>query len=122
MTSSRKPLAWVGSSKSDFLRLPQQIQRMMGYALNIAQQGAKDDDAKPLHGFGGCSVLEIVKSDGVGTYRAVYTVRFEDAMYVLHVFQKKSKSGIKTPKLDMDLIQSRLKDAQYIHDNRMKGL
>ncbi|HXF28493.1 MAG TPA: type II toxin-antitoxin system RelE/ParE family toxin [Chlamydiales bacterium] len=86
----------------------------------MAQQGFKDEDTKPLLGFGGCSVLEIVKSDGHGTYRSVYTVRFSDAVYVLHVFQKKSKTGIKTPKPDMDLIQSRLSDAQYIHEDRMK--
>jgi phage-related protein len=121
MEASRKPVVWVGSSKRDLLKLPRGVQKMMGYSLNVAQQGLEDDDTKPLLGFGGRSVLEIVKNDESGTFRSVFTVRFEDAIYVLHVFQKKSKTGIKTPKQDMELIRSRLQDAQYIHEARMKG-
>ncbi len=112
----RARLGWIGSSKRDLLTLPREIQRMFGYSLNIAQQGEKDDDTKPLKGFGGCSVLEIVKNDGNGTYRAAYTVKFKDVVYVLHVFQKKSKTGIKTPKQDIDLIRDRLNEAKRIHE------
>ncbi len=119
MNPSRKPLVWVGSSKKDLLNLPREIQKAIGYSLNIAQRGMKDDDAKPLLGFGGASVFEIVKSDGYGTYRGVYTVKFQEAVYVLHVFQKKSKSGIKTPKIELDLINSRLRDAYYIHNGNL---
>lgn len=86
--------------------------RMPGYALYQAQLGAKHDSAKPLKGFGGAGVLEIV-ADHVGdTFRAVYTVKFATAIYVLHAFQKKSKIGIKTPPEDMELIQRRLKAAE----------
>lgn len=112
----RIPLDWIGSSKRDLLALPKEIQRMFGYSLNIAQQGEKDDDTKPLKGFGGCSVLEIVKNDADGTYRAVYTVKFKDILYVLHVFQKKSKKKIKTPQQDIELIKSRLIDAKRMHE------
>jgi phage-related protein len=113
---SRKPITWVGSSKKDLLELDREVQRMIGHSLNLVQQGLKDDDSKPLKGFGGGSVLEIVKNDSDRTYRAVYTVRFKEAIYVLHVFQKKSKNGIKTSKQDMDLVERRLKDAQRIHN------
>lgn len=112
----RKPVIWVGSSKKDLLELDKEVQRMIGYSLNKAQKGFKDEDTKPLKGFGGASVLEIVKKDVSGTYRAIYTVKFKEALYVLHVFQKKSKSGIKTPKQEIDLIENRLKSAQLIHD------
>jgi len=94
----------------------------MGYALHLAQTGEKHDDAKPLKGFGGAGVLEIV-SDHVGdtydTYRAVYTVKFATAIYVLHAFQKKSKTGSKTPPADMDLIERRLKAAQADYKARL---
>ena len=86
--------------------------RRFGYALHLAQHGEQHPDAKPLHGFGGAGVLEVVADDRDGTYRAVYTVRLRHAVYVLHVFQKKSKSGTGTPKTDMDLILARLKVAQ----------
>lgn len=85
-----------------------------GYALFLAQQGDKSDSAKPLKGFGGAGVLELVENHEGDTYRAVYTVRFEDAVYVLHCFQKKSKSGIATPKQDIDLIKSRLKAVEEV--------
>jgi phage-related protein len=85
---------------------------MVGTALNAAQLGGKHKDARPLKGFGGASVVEIVADFDGGTFRAVYTVRFADVVYVLHAFQKKSKKGIETPKSDIDLIKQRLKVAE----------
>lgn len=92
--------------------MPQRVQDSFGYALHVAQIGEKHDDAKPLKGFSGASVLEVVESYDGDTYRAVYTVRFAEVVYVLHIFQKKSKSGIATPKQDIDLIKTRLKKAE----------
>jgi phage-related protein len=107
-----KPVSWIASSYKDFRGFPDAVQDAMGYALYQAQLGAKHDSAKPLKGFGGAGVLEIV-ADHVGdTFRAVYTVKFATAIYVLHAFQKKSKTGIKTPPEDMELIQRRLKAAE----------
>jgi phage-related protein len=87
----------------------------MAYAIYLAECGDKHPDAKPLRGFGGASVLEMIDDYDGDTYRAVYAIRFEDAVYVLHCFQKKSKSGIATPKSDIDLIKIRLKMAQQDH-------
>jgi len=95
------------------------VQREIGFALRQAQDGGKHPDAKPLKGFGGASVLEIVEDHDGDTYRAVYTVRFADAVYVLHVFQKKSKK-IATPKHEMDLIPARLKEAERLHAERTR--
>ena len=107
-----KSVSWIGSSYKDFRAFPDPVQDAMGYALYQAQIGGKHGSAKPLKGFGGASVLEIV-ADHVGdTFRAVYTVKFAAAIYVLHAFQKKSKSGIKTPTLDLELIRRRLKAAE----------
>ena len=107
-----KAVAWIGSSYKDFCAFPDPVQDAMGYALYQAQIGAKHDSAKPLRGFGGAGVLEII-ADHVGdTFRAVYTVKFATAIYVLHAFQKKSKSGIKTRSEDLALIQRRLKAAE----------
>ncbi len=92
--------------------MPEVIQDIFGYALHLAQGGRKHDQAKPLKGFGGAGVLEVVDGHMGDTYRAVYTVKLVDAVYVLHCFQKKSKRGIETPKPDMDLIRERLKAAQ----------
>jgi phage-related protein len=91
----------------------------MGVALYAAQQGETDPAAKPLKGFGGASVLEIVAKDEGGTWRAVYTVRHAEAVYVLHAFQKKSKRGIATPKQEMDLIKRRLSEAAQLHRERL---
>lgn len=107
----KKPIIWIGSSKKDFMEFPYEVRSEMGHALYIAQKGDKHKDAKPLKGFGGGSVLEVVQSDGQGTYRTVYTVQMEEAVVVLHAFQKKSKTGIKTPKQDIDLVEQRLKSA-----------
>ncbi|MCE5316667.1 MAG: type II toxin-antitoxin system RelE/ParE family toxin [Parachlamydia sp.] len=108
-----KELGWIASSKKDLLTFPQEIRKEMGHALYIAQNGGKHKDAKPLKGFGGANVLEVVQKDGEGTYRAMYTVQFEDVVYVLHAFQKKSKTGIKTSKQDLNLVAQRLKAAAY---------
>jgi phage-related protein len=111
---SLKPLHWVGSSKRDLLSLPGAVMDLFGFALYLAQDGKKHEQAKPLRGFGSASVLEVVEDWDRSTYRAVYTVRFESAVFVLHVFQKKSKRGAATPKADIDLIRERLKVAEQI--------
>lgn len=87
----------------------------MGYALYVAQRGRKHQQAKPLKGFGGAGVLEVVQHFDGNSYRAVYTVRFAGRVYVLHAFQKKSKRGIATPRADIDLVKARLKRAETIH-------
>jgi len=93
----------------------QEVKQAVGHALDIAQQGGKAEAAKPLQGFGGAGVLEVVEDHDGDTYRAVYTVRFEEAVYVLQCFQKKSKSGVATPKQDIEKVRSRLKTAEEIH-------
>jgi phage-related protein len=105
------PLHWVGSSKRDFLTFPATVKDDMGNALGIAQFGGTAPNVKPWKGLGS-GVLEIVESHDGNAYRAVYTVRFEKAVYVLHAFQKKSPSGIRTPKRDVELVEQRLKQAQ----------
>jgi phage-related protein len=112
MPERLKPLQWVGSSKKDLLAMPEDVIDVFGFALHLAQMGKKHDQAKPLKGFGGASVLEVVEDYMGDTYRAVYTVKIADKVYVLHCFQKKSIKGIETPKQDMDLIRERLKAAQ----------
>ena len=107
-----KPVSWIGSSYKDFREFPDPVQDSMGYALYQAQIGLKHDRAKPLKGFGGAGVLELVADQVGDTFRAVYTVKFAAAVYVLHAFQKKSKSGAKTPTEDLELIQRRLKAAE----------
>ena len=97
---------------------PEDVKHVMGFALHQAQIGEKNVDAKPLKGFGGASTLEVVDDYDGDTYQAVYTVKFEGFVYVLHCFQKKSKKGIATPKEDIDLIRARLKDAQALHQKR----
>ena len=106
-----KPLIWMGSSKRDLVALPAAVVDVFGYALFLAQSGQRHESTKVLRGFGDASVLEVIESRDGSTYRAVYTVRFAAAVFVLHVFQKKSKSGAATPKPDMDLIEKRLKRA-----------
>jgi phage-related protein len=115
-----KPLIWVGTSKKDLLGFPDSVKQIMGYAIYLAQKGDKHQDSKPLKGFGGAKTLEVVESYKSDTYRAVYTVKFEGVVYVLHCFQKKSKKGIATPKPDIDLIQRRLKDAENLHNYRKR--
>ncbi len=112
MESEPKPVRWVGSSRQDLKTFPRAVQRHIGQALYGAQCGEEYPTVKALKGFGGRSVLEIVASHASDTYRAVYTVRFADAIYVLHAFQKKSKRGIATPRKEIDLIHQRLAAAE----------
>ncbi|MFA7240581.1 MAG: type II toxin-antitoxin system RelE/ParE family toxin [Sulfuricellaceae bacterium] len=114
MADKEKSLAWIGSSKKDLMSLPPDVRKFFGHALDFAQHGDQHDAAKVLKGFGGAGVLEVVENDSGGTYRAVYTVKFAEAVFVLHCFQKKSKSGIATPKEDMDIIHARLKVAEVL--------
>lgn len=111
-----KPLHWVGSAKKDYLGFPEQVQSDMGYALGLAQINAKHPKAKPWKG-DGPGLFEIVEDYRGDTYRAVYTVRFIGVVYVLHAFQKKSKTGIKTPQPDINLIAERLKRAQADYES-----
>jgi phage-related protein len=104
-----KPLHWVSSTKKDVLAFPEDVRQEVGYTLYLAQMGDKGLNAVPMVGFGGASVLEVVIDDDGNTYRAVYTVKFAKAVYVLHAFQKKAARGIATPQRDMDLIRSRLR-------------
>lgn len=110
-----RPLHWMGSSKRDLIKLSDDVKDSVGFALELAQAGERHPDAKPLSGFGDRQVLEVVANDPGGTYRAVYTVRLAHAVYVLHVFQKKSVRGIKTPQHDVELIRERLRAATEHH-------
>jgi phage-related protein len=113
-----KNIVWIGSSRRDLKSFPPEVKDVMGYALFQAQLGLKAPSAKPLRGFGGAGVLEILEDHQGDTYRAVYTVKFSDVVYVLHAFQKKSKRGIATPKGDIDLVKERLKIAE--EDSKMR--
>ena len=113
--SDEKPLYWMGRSRKDLSAFPEDVKDVMGYALHLAQVGEKSMAAKPLKGFGGAGVLEVVDDHDGDTFRAVYTVRFGDSIYVLHAFQKKAKRGIATPATDIDTIKSRLKLAEAHH-------
>lgn len=108
----RKPVKWVSSAKRDLDAMPEDVKDIFGHAIDLAQAGGKHQDAKVLTGFGSAGVLEVVEDHQGDTFRAVYTVKFAGWVYVLHCFQKKSKSGIATPKQDMDLINTRLKAAK----------
>ncbi len=109
------PVIWIGRAKRDLRAFPDEVKDSVGFALYVAQQGGKHPDAKPLRGFGSAGVLEIVEDHRGDTYRAVYTVRLAGRVYVLHAFQKKSKSGIETPRAEINLIKSRLKRAEEEH-------
>jgi phage-related protein len=115
-----KPLFWIASTRKDLSALPLSVRRGFGLSLFAVQEGEKPLAAKPLKGFSGAGVLELIEDHKGNTYRAVYTVRFSDAVYVLHVFQKKSKQGIATPKHEIDLIHDRLRLAQNDYIARMK--
>jgi phage-related protein len=120
MNKPRK-LFWIASALKDLKALSKPVQRGFGLSLFAVQTGVTPPDAKALSGFGGAGVLELVEDDRGGTYRAVYTVKFSTGIYVLHVFQKKSKSGISIPPQDMNLIRDRLKVAENMHAQFMKG-
>jgi phage-related protein len=111
MDEDVRPVIWHGSSRADLRAMPEQVRRDIGQALYAAQQGLTDPAAKPLKGFGAARVMEIVERHRGDAYRAVYTAHFENAVYVLHVFQKKSKTGIATPRHDIELIRRRYGDA-----------
>ena len=111
-----KPVGWIGSAREDLLTFPPEVVREIGHVLYIAQIGGKHSAAKPLKGFGGSSVLEVVEDHGGDTFRAVYTVRFGEVIYVLHAFQKKAKKGIATPLREIEKVKSRLKQAQEAYE------
>lgn len=113
-----KPIRWIGSSLRDLKSFPAEVRSDVGYALYAAQNGETDPSAKPMKGFGGASVMEIVAPFSGDTWRAVYTVRFKDVVYVLHAFQKKSKSGIATPQKELELIRQRLVAAEKDYKER----
>lgn len=110
-----KPLVWLGKTKNDLKGFPKPVKGAIGIGLYIAQLGGKPPNAKPLKGYTGASVLEIIEDFDGNTYRAVYTTKLQDVIYVLHIFQKKSTKGIATPKPDLDLIKKRLQDAKELH-------
>lgn len=112
MATTVKRLFWVAGAKKDLKALPDEVQDVFGYALHLAQTGNKHPNAKPLRGFAGAGVLEVVEEHEGNAFRAVYTVTFGQAVYALHAFQKKSSSGIATRKEDMELIKQRLKLAR----------
>lgn len=107
-----KPIFWLASTRKDIREFPKQVRQTFGQALFDAQMGYKHPDAKPLRGFGGGGVLEVIEDHEGNTYRAVYTVKFAGAVYVLHAFQKKSKRGSKTGPRDIAKIKTRLKEAE----------
>lgn len=119
MKVNEKPIEWIGSSLTDLRKFPEDVKDVMGYSLGIAQNGGKADNAKPLTNIvKGGLIYEICDNDKGDTYRAVYTVKFKDVLYVLHTFKKKSKKGIATPKPDIDLIQARYAIAErHYKDN-----
>src|SRR6185503_9407542 len=110
--ATQKPTLWIGSSRDDLRSFPDEVRRVMGFAINDAQNGGEHPRAKALKGFGGRGVLEVVDDEDGDTYRAVYTVRLAGVIYVLHAFQKKSKKGIETPKHEIAVIKARLKIAE----------
>jgi len=118
--ASTKEVIFVASAQEDLRAFPDDVKQVMGFALYEAERGGKHPAAKPLKGFKGAGVLEIVDDYDGDTYRVVYTVRLEDELYVLHAFQKKSKKGIATPQPDLDLIAKRLALAERIHAERRR--
>ena len=112
MTENARPLQWVASARKDLQAMPEKVQDIFGYALYLAQTGSKHEKAKALKGFGSAGVLEVIEDSGGSAYRAVCTVRFAHAGYVLHCFQKKSTHGIATPKPDLAVIRERLRAAE----------
>jgi phage-related protein len=109
-----KPVIWIGTSLEDLRQFPEPVQDHMGYALYMAQRGGKHQDAKVLSGFGGAGVLEVIKNYLGDTFRAVYTLKYAGKVFVLHAFQKKSRSGRQTPRRDVELIEKRLREAEQM--------
>ena len=121
-TPTIKPLVFIGSSLKDLRQLPKDARQAIGHALFAAQMRAKHPSAQVLKGFSGATVSEVVEDHDESIYRAVYTVRFADVVYVLHVFQKKSKSGISTPKHEIDKIKARMKEAEITYANHIEEI
>ncbi len=121
MTREERKLEYISSSRKDLEKLPLDVKQMFIHGLELALIGEKHPDAEPMKGFGDASVLEIRERYKGDAYRAMYTVRFEKAVYVLHVFKKKSKSGIATPKQDIELIKARLKAAETHYKENFKS-
>lgn len=115
------PVHWVGSSRRDLRGFPDEVQDEVGFALWFAQIGDKHPDSKPLRGFGGAGVLEVISNYDGDTFRMVYTVRLSGRIYVLHAFQKKSKTGIRTPDREMDLVRARLAAAEAAHQEWLQA-
>ncbi len=115
---SLKPVTWVGTSLKDLREFPEAVKDRVGYALYVAQRGGKHQDAKVLSGFGGAGVVEIIRDHRGDTFRAVYTLRYAGSLYVLHAFQKKSKTGREIPRRDIELIKQRLREAEQIARER----
>jgi len=113
-----RELVWIASTRKDMQALPSAVRRAFGYALYAVQLGEKPPGAKPLRGFGGAGVLELIEDYRADTYRDIYSVRFAYKIYVLHVFCKKAKQGIETPKHDLDLIRKRLKEAESLYSGK----
>lgn len=107
-----KRIFWVGTSRDDLADCPKSIRQAMGFALYLVQGGEKPSSSKVLSGMGNAKILEIRENDISGTYRAIYTIEMKDCVFVLHVFQKKSKTGKETPKKELDLLKARLKEAR----------
>lgn len=121
MEHQARPITWMGSSREDLKAFPAQVRRDIGHALYTAQQGDTDPAAKPLKGFGGSSVMEIVDRHDTDTYRAVYTTQFAGRIYVLHAFQKRSTKGVATPQKEIELIKKRLTAARNHHKERQNS-
>jgi phage-related protein len=123
-TAPTKPTEFVGSSEDDLASFPDEVKRILGFAIFLAESGGKHPRAKPLTGhkeFKGASVLEVVDDFDGDTYRAVYTIRFAGVVYVLHAFQKKSKTGIETPKSEISIIKARLARAKEHYEENYRG-
>ena len=116
-----QPLFWVGTTLNDLKSFPEDVKDGIGFALHEAQMGGKSTKAKPLKGYKGSGVLEVVERYDGDTYRAVYTVRFKGAVFALHAFHKKAKKGIATPKAELDMIKRRLKAADEAYEDMKKG-
>lgn len=111
MRKDTKQIIYLGSTLKDLSKLPADVRDVFSHGIKMAASGENPPDSKPLKGFGGRNVVELIEDRKSDTYRAVYTVKFKNALYILHVFKKKNTKGIKTPKKDKDLIEKRLKDA-----------
>ena len=120
MPTAKKPCEFIGSAKEDLSAMPDEAKEAIGFAIFKAQSGEKHQSAKPLKGFGGAGVLEVVEDFDGDAYRAVYTVKFAGVIYVLHAFQKKSKRGSSTPRHDIELIKERLKTAERHHQENYR--